>query len=144
MSLIVTKTGYELHPQGIFDATIDSIEEREGDFGPQLMFTIRTGEVDQSGEEIPLWYWTSMKVTPKSKLAGFIMDIMSWQFSEIPDEFDVESLVEKRFRIVVARKLDNKGVTRSIISAFMPSEADDNDSLPAVSRDGATDDDILF
>ena len=69
MPLEITATeaeGFDLHPEDEWiDATIQDIEEDEGEYGPSLRWVF-----DVDGDEV--WAWCSQKLSKRSKLGGWL------------------------------------------------------------------------
>lgn len=107
MSIKIEQSKYEAVDPGIYPATISSIAEEDGKFGPQIKF-IFTFEAD-GGEERTLIGWTSKRFSKKSKLYAWTTSLLG----AVPDDyaFDSDDLLGKQVLLVVGQRYGADGMT---------------------------------
>src|SRR5688500_10080879 len=73
MGLLKRGGDFPTHPKGVFIFTIADVEEdTEGQYGPQLRWSLDSTEVDEKNLPIRKPYWTGFSLSPKGKLRGLI------------------------------------------------------------------------
>lgn len=114
MSLKLTMTeaaGFDLHESDEWIAgTITAIEETEGQYGPGLKWIIGL-----DGEEWDVWAFCSQKLSPKSKVYGWLKGLDPQNVPEAGDTYDFGKLVDKRVEIMF-EQFDDDGQTREKVS----------------------------
>lgn len=101
---------YETVEPGLYRGTIQSIEEDEGKFGPQLKYTIFLEDSD-----VTLTAWTSQAFSPKSKLYRWAMACFGG--SAIPDGYvlDTDSLLNRPVMVNVITKDTETGTFNRVV-----------------------------
>jgi hypothetical protein len=109
---------YETLKRGVYPATVDSIDEDEGQYGPQLKFIFRI----TSGKYVDkkVFAWASPTLTPKSKLTTWMSAIAPKAVLGPGFELDPDDLVGRDVQIVLGLKAGNDGVERNVIESLLP------------------------
>lgn len=120
--------------RGVYPAVVDSVDEDDGKFGPQLKFIFKITDGKYADQTV--WGWCGQSLTPKSKLT-------SWLPALLPDvqvgkgfELDPEDLVGRACKLVLGVKAGDDGIERNTIESLLPiededDEADDEEAAPA-------------
>ena len=90
---------YEPVEPGTYDAILSKTEDSTGQFGPQVMFSF------DLGENRILRAWASGKLSPKSKMGGWVKALLG----ELPDELDTAALVGTKCRVKVDIDIKDDG-----------------------------------
>jgi len=97
--MIIEKTTYTVLDTGVYPATVDSIEEATGQYGPQLRVRFDLGNGTY------LSAWASQALSDKSKLGKWTKAILG----NIPSALDTSTLIGKPCRLSVAIKTRDDG-----------------------------------
>ena len=103
MTITIKQTVYEPIPEGLYPATITSIEEEpNGKFGPQLLVKFSLDPFKDYPDGKELRAWCSAKFSAKSKLYAWTRAVLG----NIPPEYDFDSddLLKKRVMLSVGQK----------------------------------------
>ncbi len=111
--MIIEKTVYTVLDTGVYPATVESIEETTGQFGPQLKVKFDLGN-DNS-----LSAWTSQALSDKSKLGQWTKAILG----AIPETLDTSTLIGKPCRLSVVLKAKDDGTEYNRIDAVLAPKA---------------------
>lgn len=122
MSVKIQRTKYEPIPEGIYPATIMTIDlDDTSEYGSQLKFKFLLDPFEgyESGKE--LMAWSSARFSPKSKLFKWTQSILG----NIPDDynFDSDDLLNKRVLLVVGRNIKPDGGEFDKIESIKPLRA---------------------
>jgi hypothetical protein len=134
----VAATTYEVLKKGVYPARVKSIDEDDGQFGPQFKWIFKITAGRAKGSE--LFGWSSQVLSPKSKLRN-------WAEALLPDEdfdakgfvLDTDDLVDCDCQIVLSVTTGNDGVERNKIESLLPveeeeAEAADEEPAPKPAR----------
>lgn len=111
--MIIEKTIYTVLDTGVYPATVDSIEEATGQFGPQLKIKFDLGNNNY------LTAWTSQSLSDKSKLGQWTKAILGG----LPDSLDTNALIGKPCRLSVVIKARDDGTEYNRIDAVLAPKA---------------------
>lgn len=96
---VVQKTEFEVYDTGTYLATVASIRQVDGQFGPQFQWDF---DVEPDGQ---IRGWTGITMSSKSKFGQWVRGILG----EIPDEVDTDKLVGLPCRLSVVIKTREDG-----------------------------------
>lgn len=117
MGIYVEQTVYEVLPTGEYPASINQIEEVEGQFGDQLKFefAIQGGEHDGT----TLLGWASKKFSNKSKLYKWTKAAFG---ADIPPNYDFDSddLLDRKIVLTVVVNTKDDGSEFNRIETVRP------------------------
>ena len=96
----IAQTRFECVDAGTYRARVDGVELTEGEFGPQLKF--KFGLAEEGFEDVTLLAWASAKLSPKSKLYGWV-NALIFAGAGVPADFDLDTgeLVGKECQLLV-------------------------------------------
>lgn len=96
----IAQTRYETVDAGTYRARVEDVELTDGEFGPQLKLRFRLAE--EGFEDVTLLAWASAKLSPKSKLFGWVNALL-FAGAGIPAGFDLdtEALQGKECQLLV-------------------------------------------
>ena len=104
-------SGFDLHePDEWLPGTIRAIEETEGQYGPGLKWIIGL-----DGEEWDTWAFCSQKLSPKSKVYGWLKGLDPQNMPEPSEVVDFNKFVGKRVEVMF-EQFDDDGSTREKVS----------------------------
>jgi hypothetical protein len=126
MSFKIQKKTYTLIDEGVYQATIESMEKSAGNFGEQIKFTF------DLGNDCKLIGWTSTNYSEKSKLFGWAKSVVGDTFDPKAD-FDADWLLGKRVLVQVSKRMGTDGNTYNKIESVLclPKQAAPQQSIPA-------------
>ncbi len=118
MSIKVEQTHNVCIPVGEYPAQITSIEETDGQYGPQLKFTftISGGEYQST----TITGWASRTFSEKSKLYAWTK--AAFGGVEIPPDynFDSDAVLKRRVTLVIIKRASDDGAEFNKIDAVLP------------------------
>ena len=124
---IVKKTGFSLHPQGIFVAKVTAVtdvESRNPDWLPQLWFDLETEATDEWDNSIAIAHYITQKLTEQNKLGralkAFGFDVRAMTNGQ---EFNTDNLIGLSCKIIVEHEERSDGSTRAKITSIMPDDS---------------------
>lgn len=97
--MIIPQVVFELLPAGEYDAEISDVEERSGNFGPQLIWTFQLRGAHKGR---CLKAYSSAKFSQKAKLYAWVGAVL-FAGRPIPRDFklDTDELIGQRVKLVV-------------------------------------------
>lgn len=120
MGITVPQTTYRVIPAGWYTGKLFSVEETEGQFGPQLKLHWDLGDVE--GQQTEISNWCSMRFSPKSKLYEIATILFKKQ---IPEDYDLDTdhLIGREADLMVEVKAlgDGRSVNKIARYAFAKS-----------------------
>ena len=120
MAIMVEKQDWTPHPAGAYDATISGVKELETQWGTRLMWMLDTGTKDEDGNELGINHFTGKNLTNNSKLTELVEVATGKSLSELPAQFDVESIIGATIQINVIHERKDDGSTQSKIQGIFP------------------------
>jgi hypothetical protein len=111
--VIIEKTIYTVLETGVYPATVESIEETSGQFGPQLKV-----KFDLGGDN-HISAWASQALGEKSKLGKWTRAILG----NIPETLDTASLIGKPCRLSVTVKTRDDGTEYNRVDEVLAPKA---------------------
>lgn len=120
MALQIAKTTYELHPTGVYTGTVYSVQFEDGDYGPRVKMIVETDAETENEDPLAVWHFMSQNFSKKSKLGKTVTGILGCKFEEIPDNFDLETLIGKKAKVVVEHTEATSGNECAKIASFFP------------------------
>lgn len=118
---------YDVIKPGLYPFAVESIDDDEGQFGPQLKWIFAMGG---KAEGKKLFGWCSPVLTPKSKLYAWLQAIVPGVQIGKGFELDVADLVGRGGRMVVGVKQANDGIERNTIESMLPLDEEDEADEP--------------
>ena len=115
MKMTVKESSYVAIAAGLYTANLESIEEEDGIYGPQFKLTFWLPRTKST-----ILAWTSQKMTPKSKLYGWVCALLGTEKLDAGYEVDLEGLIHLPCIINVKTKLGDDGQSRSNIADVLP------------------------
>lgn len=120
MGIQVIRTKSEPLPAGAYTATIEAIEQAEGQYGPQLKARFLIEDDEFAGKT--LTGWASLTFSPKSKLFSWVKAAV-FNGREVPDTygtFDTDHLLGRRVILNVEQAKGSDGAIYNKIGALLP------------------------
>lgn len=109
--------------RGVYYATLESVDEDEGQYGPQLKCIFRiTGPGKAAGQQI--FGWCSPTLTPKSKLTAWLAALSPESRVVKGFVLDPADLVGAECQMVLGIKQGQDGQDRNVIESLLPLEAE--------------------
>jgi hypothetical protein len=99
---VVTKKEFELHPEGLFEATILEIHEDVSTYGPVYKIRMQT----DAGEAEML---CSTSYTPNSRFGELVRAVFGKPFAECPETLDTDRLAGSKVRAFVEHNVTDRG-----------------------------------
>ena len=129
---IIKKSGFELHPDGIFEARLINVEEADSfnpDWPTQFKCTFETEAVNESGQNLTIPYYVSQKLNSLSKL-GTLVKTLGLDLNAIPNgqDFDTDDMLGKYCTIVIDHQTKKDGTTHAKIVSVSPAKAGESTS----------------
>jgi len=126
--------------RGVYAAIVDSVDEDDGKFGPQLKFIFKITEGRYDGQTV--WGWCGQSLTPKSKLTSWLPALLPEAKIGKGFELDPNDLVGQECKIVLGLKTGDDGIERNVIESLLPIEDEEEDEdaepVPVAARPKAT------
>lgn len=123
MSIVISKSSFELHPEGFYEAEVVEIEQEDSEYGPRIKMIVETNEKTEDGtENLGIWHYCSAKLSKKSKLTKTVTGILGCKYAELPDDFDISTLEGKKCKITVEHSESSSGNQYAKIVSFLPYE----------------------
>lgn len=105
--------------RGVYFATVESVDEDEGQYGPQLKLIFRlTGPGKAAGQQI--FGWCSPTLTPKSKLTAWLAALSPESRVARGFVLDPAELVGAECQMVLGIKQGQDGTDRNVIESLLP------------------------
>lgn len=123
MGITVQRTKSEPLPPGPYVATIESVEQAEGKFGPQVKAKFLLEDAEVAGKT--LTGWASLTFSPKSKLYGWARAAI-FGGRDIPDSlaaFECETLIGRRVTLAVTTERGTDGEVYNKVKDVLPYKA---------------------
>ncbi len=111
-SFKIPKKTIVLIDEGVYPATIKSMEKGAGNFGEQIKFTF------DLGNQFKLTGWTSTNYSEKSKLFLWTKAVLADTFDPKAD-FDTDWLLGKKVLIQVSKRMGTDGNTYNKIETVL-------------------------
>lgn len=145
MKLEVTDSGFEPHDEDRWYAgTLLKIEPDEGQFGPQLKWTL---DLDEDDDEREQFAWCSQKLSPKSKLFKWIKGLTGRK-PTVGEVIDVDQFASMRVACMFEQYLDGEGNTRDRVTRIVAEQKAFPNTQPSSTgssdADGQSDDEQPF
>ncbi len=120
----VAATTYEVLKKGVYPARVKSIDEDDGQFGPQFKWIFKITAGRAKGSE--LFGWCSQVLSPKSKLRAWSEAILpETDFDAKGFVLDTDDLIDGDCQLVVTVTTGNDGVERNKIESLLPVEEEE-------------------
>lgn len=119
---------------GVYAAEVESVDEDEGQYGPQFKFIFGIIEGKQKGAQI--FGWASQTLTPKSKLTKWASTLLGEEIGK-GYELDTAALVGCACRLVLSVEERADGSETNKITSLLPIDGEDEEeeeSEPAQQR----------
>jgi hypothetical protein len=118
---IIKKTGYELHPGGIFEARLISVEEAENinpDWAPQFQHIFETTGTSEFGGNLTITYYTSQTLSDRSKF-GALVKALGVDLNQIQNggDFDTDELLGRSCNLTVEHRDRDDGTKQAKVSS---------------------------
>lgn len=113
---------------GVYDVKVESIDDDDGEYGPQFKFIFGVTAGRSAGQQI--YGWASQKLGPKTKLMAWTKALMPEQEIGPRFELDTDWLVGREARMVVGVGVGNNGNERNTIDSLLPIEVDEAEPEP--------------
>lgn len=128
MSIKITRSSSELHPEGMFPFCVKSMEESKGKFGTQIKWVMESKERRDDGEKFAMIYYTGTVLSnhPDCKLTKLV-DVLGLDEEEF--ENDTDSAIGLTFAGKVEH--DEEGKYSNIVKVFH------KDKLKSKAKDAA-------
>lgn len=119
---------------GNYSAVIESIEDTDGQFGPQLQFEFRVLDSGGNQTDATVRGWCSSKWGPKAKLYGWATAILRNKCPKANQPIDTDVLIGRKCDLVVKEYAKPDGQKGTKIDAVYPFKSmtaafDDDDEL---------------
>ena len=121
---VITKTGFDLHPDGIFEARLKHVEEAPSlnpDWPAQFKCTFETEAVSEFGQNLTVPYYVSQKLNALSKL-GTLVKVLGFDLTEMPNgrDFNTDELLGRSCNLVVEHRDRDDGTKQAKVVAVSP------------------------
>ena len=118
---IIKKTGYELHPGGIFEARLISVEEAENinpDWAPQFQHIFETTGTSEFGGNLTITYYTSQTLSDRSKLGG-LAKALGVDLNQLQNggDFDTDDMLDRSCNLVIEHRERDDGIKQAKVSS---------------------------
>lgn len=108
------------HPAGAYYAEISGVRTLDTQWGDRLMWTLETGTKDEDGNELSANHFTGLVLSNNSKLTELVEVATGKSLSELPDEFDAESIIGSKIQIHIVHEKREDGSVQSKIQGVFP------------------------
>lgn len=98
----------ETHPEGWYPMCVKSYEQKDGNYGPQIVWRLESKEKDEAGDRITVTHYTPCKITVKNGL-GMFLNACGLEF-EPGDDIDLDDLVGGVLECLIEDKETASGV----------------------------------
>lgn len=113
---------YEVLKAGLYPAVVESIDDDEGSYGPQLKWIFTLGGKAEGKQQFG---WCSPVLTPKSKLTAWLAALAPSAQVGKGFELNVEDLVGRECQLVLGVKAGADGIERNTIDSMLPVEIEE-------------------
>ena len=118
---IVKKSGFELHPAGIYEGRLISVEEAENlnpDWAPQFQHMFETTDTSEFGGNLTIPYYTSQILSDRSKLGGLVK-ALGVDLNQLQNggDFDTDELLDRSCNLVIEHRERDDGTTQAKVSS---------------------------
>ena len=118
---------------GVYPFKITSIEDAEGEYGPQFKFVFKITSGRLAGEEI--FGWASQNLSPKSKLMAWTKGLLPGVVIGPKFILDTDDLIDREGRLVLSVKPSKTtGEDGNVIDAILPLEDEEEEEAEEVIR----------
>jgi len=120
MGITINRTETQPLPPGLYAATIESLEQAEGKFGPQIKAKFLIEEEGFEGKTLSSW--ASLTFSPKSKLYGWVRAAV-FGGRDVPASykvFDSDHLIGRRVFLSVTTEKGSDGEPYSKVRDLLP------------------------
>lgn len=111
--------------RGVYPAVVDSVDEDDGKFGPQLKFVFKITEGKYADQTV--WGWCGQSLTPKSKLTTWLPALLPGISVGKGFELDPADLEGKTCKLVLGVKAGDDGIERNTIESLLPLEDEEEE-----------------
>ena len=124
---IIKKSGFELHPAGIYEGRLISLEEAENlnpDWAPQFQHIFETTGTSEFGGNLTITYYTSQTLSDRSKLGG-LAKALGVDLNQLQNggDFDTDDMLDRSCNLVIEHRERDDGTKQakvSSVSALIP------------------------
>ena len=125
---ILTKTGFSVHPVGVFRARLIEVSEVESlkpDWAPQFRFKFESEVKDETGDYLTVSCYVGRKLTDKSKL-GQLVKALGFDVGQMKDgqQFNTDDLLNRTCRLVVEHQQRSDGTVTVRVTSVLPDDDD--------------------
>jgi hypothetical protein len=118
---IIKKTGFELHPAGIYEGRLISVEEAENlnpDWAPQFQHIFETTGTSEFGGNLTITYYTSQTLSDRSKF-GALVKALGVDLNQIQNggDFDTDELLGRSCNLTVEHRDRDDGTKQAKVSS---------------------------
>jgi len=118
---IIKKTGFELHPAGIFEGRLTSVEEAENlnpDWAPQFQHIFETTGTSEFGGNLTITYYTSQTLSDRSKLGG-LAKALGVDLNQLQNggDFDTDDMLDRSCNLVIEHRERDDGTKQAKVSS---------------------------
>jgi hypothetical protein len=118
---IIKKTGFELHPSGIYEGRLISVEEAENinpDWNPQFQCMFETTDTSEFGGNLTIPFYTSQVLSDRSKLGGLVK-ALGVDLNQLQNggDFDTDELLDRSCNLVIEHRERDDGTTQAKVSS---------------------------
>ena len=110
-------------PEGIYKAKLESVEVEDGQYGEQIVWTLRPTKKKYKGKTLKTW--SPIEANPQNK-TGKYMKAFGLKKIKKDTEFNIEKLVGRKCRVIVEDHTTTKGDETSKITSVLPLDEDDD------------------
>ncbi len=133
MSFVIEKNSsmpFVQAPAGRYQAVcVDVVDEgmqpntfKEGKLEPKISIAFQLNKLNDDGRRYLISRWFTFSLHEKASLSAFVCDFLEIPYAQLPDTFDVETLIGRnvRMKIMQEPKKSNPQEMRAIIKTIEP------------------------
>ena len=118
---IIKKRGFELHPAGIYEGRLISVEEAENlnpDWNPQFLHMFETTGTSEHGGNLTIPYYTSQTLSDRSKF-GALVKALGVDLNQLQngDDFNTDDLLGCSCNLVIEHRVREDGTKLAKVSS---------------------------
>ena len=118
---IIKKSGFELHPAGIYEGRLVSLEEAENlnpDWAPQFQHIFETTGTSEFGGNLTITYYTSQTLSDRSKLGG-LAKALGVDLNQLQNggDFDTDDMLDRSCNLVIEHRERDEGTKQAKVSS---------------------------
>ena len=118
---IIKKSGFELHPAGIYEGRLISVEEAENlnpDWAPQFQHIFETTGTSEFGGNLTITYYTSQTLSDRSKLGG-LAKALGVDLNQLQNggDFDTDDMLDRSCNLVIEHRERDEGTKQAKVSS---------------------------